>query len=38
MCGCVCLEVFADEGDIRAHSERFNQVLSLNPKTSSQER
>lgn len=26
MCGCVCvcLEVFADEGDIWAHSERFN--------------
>lgn len=21
---CVCLEVFADEGDICAHSERFN--------------
>lgn len=24
MCVCVCLEVFADEGDICAHSERFN--------------
>ena len=39
----VCVwKVFADEGDICAHSEGFNQqhlgLLSLNPKTSRQER